>query len=417
MRKMASLYQRKSTWWIKFTHPAQSKQIRLSLETSDPARAELLKEKIELAVALQQPRFRAVEIPKGIQAQLEPHSDVPRFETYEPAALQVRGNQPSLRVQPLNTIQVPQLQKVVTIEEAVAAYFSHVKSENAPMHYQNKVSHFRRFLGRKRMDDILGPTPNGRPECSRGVTKGYFKGEFLHEITSTVLQAFFDSMKVGDKTKRHFRQCFHHFFEVCMRRELYQPTNFFRPNPVDALPSYHSKNSHIVFLNDQEIEDQLGLLANEPALRIAVAVMIHAGLRRSEAIWLTRDAIAKDLSYLSVRAQIDKATGQKNSLKTGGRSVTILPPLKAALEEYLPTLNSDWLIPNPAGGRWHVDGFTGKLTKINRAAGLPWTCLAYRHTYATHRANEGWTLHRIAHEMGNSPQIVHQYYAAYIRPS
>jgi hypothetical protein len=41
--------------------------------------------------------------------------------------------------------------------------------------------------------------------------------------------------------------------------------------------------------------------------------------------------------------------------------------------------------------------------------------LEYRHTYATQRAGEGWTLFRIAKEMGNSVAIVEQYYAAYIR--
>ena len=114
--------------------------------------------------------------------------------------------------------------------------------------------------------------------------------------------------------------------------------------------------------------------------------------------------------------QYHQETDIENSLKTGERAVTILPPLRRLLEAYLPTLRGRWLVPTPKGGRWNDDAFAKKLRKINGEAGLAWTALHFRHTYATQRAAQGWSLLRISHEMGNSVAIVAKYYAAYTRP-
>ena len=226
------------------------------------------------------------------------------------------------------------------------------------------------------------------------------------------MQEFFDTLTLSQKTKRHYRELFSHFFTFCINFELYQPSNFHCPNPVTALSGYSTKNGTIVFLNQEQIEQQLAVLEDRPALRIAVAIMIYAGLRRSEALWLTREAIAPDLSYISVVNRVDV----ESSLKTGERAVTILPPLKQILAEYLPSLKGDWLVPSRNGQRWEPNAFSRRLRETNARAGIRWTCLHYRHTYATQRARDGWPLFRIAKEMGNSVAIVEKYYAAFIRP-
>lgn len=69
-------------------------------------------------------------------------------------------------------------------------------------------------------------------------------------------------------------------------------------------------------------------------------------------------------------------------------------------------------MPPSKGTRWAGNEFSKKLREINKAAGLKWTCLHYHHTYATQRAADGWSLFRIAKEMGNRVSIVEEYYAA-----
>ena len=44
-------------------------------------------------------------------------------------------------------------------------------------------------------------------------------------------------------------------------------------------------------------------------------------------------------------------------------------------------------------------------------AGLPWTCLDYRHTFGSQRAMKGESPYKIAALMGNSPEICRRHYA------
>lgn len=177
------------------------------------------------------------------------------------------------------------------------------------------------------------------------------------------------------------------------------------------------RNRRIVFLTAEQVEEQLRTLEPHPNLRIAAAIMIYAGLRRAEALWLPREAISRDLSYLSVVNQIDHAADIESSLKTGERTVTLPPPLKALLTAHLSTLNGKWIVPSPTGRQWNGDAFGKMLKRVNTASGLKWSSLHYRHTFATHRAAEGWSLFRLAKEMGNSVSVVEEYYAGYLRPS
>lgn len=409
---MASKFQRRQNWWIKFRHPATGELIRESLETTDEARAELLRQRLDLEVALREPRFQAAEIPARVREVL---GNVALVGV--PAGLPVSSIQ-RVQVPPAPVLPVP---KRTTVDEAVAAYLRFIKTENAKLHVANKVSIFRRFIGAERLEKAGGPVKTKRRRQEGGGhvpdPEPFFTGTFLDEITPVLVQNFFESLGVSRKTLRHYREAFHHFFEFCLKFDLYIPTNWHRPNPIAALPSYVTRNKHIVFLSAAEVDDQLARLECDPAMQMAARIMIHAGLRRSETLWLTKDAIASDFSFLSVRYHRDADTDIESTLKTGERTVTILPPLRDALREYVSTLKSQWIVPNKKGARWRPDDFSGRLRTLNQGFGLPWTCLAFRHTYATQRAAEGWSLFRIAKEMGNSVAVVEEYYAGYIRPS
>lgn len=156
-------------------------------------------------------------------------------------------------------------------------------------------------------------------------------------------------------------------------------------------------------------------------------LMVHAGLRRAEALWLTRDSV-KDMSYLSVVTRYDAENDEDDedgleigALKTEGstRTVTILPPLRKFLEQYLPTLKGDWLVPNPwkEGERWEPDNFSAALRKLNARNGLKWSSLHFRHTYATCRCAEGWPVFDLASEMGTSIAMIQRHYAGFIKPA
>ena len=401
---MASKFMRRQKWWIKFRDPATGEVVRESLETPDKARAELLRQRLELEIALLEPRFQAAEIPGGILARLG-RASVPIIVN---DSVPVAVSAPVIR----------QTAKRTSLDEAVATYLKFIASDNAPLHVANKLSIFRRFLGWERVEKIAGPSKQRpTPAMIQRRPAPFFDGKHLDEITAALVQRFIEGLTVGRMTKRHYRECFHHFFEVCLKFDLYQPANWHRPNPIAALPGYITRNRRIVFLTEEQVREQIDVLRDHPGMQIAAAIMIFAGPRRSEALWLTKDSIAKDLSFLSILNRIDEDDEFEGSLKTGQRAVSILPQLRGMLEEYLPTLKSRWVIPNPKGKRWSADGFGRKLRILNQAHGLKWRCMHFRHTYATHRAADGWPLFRIAKEMGNSVAVVEEHYAAFAQPA
>jgi hypothetical protein len=64
---MAAKYLRRNTWWVRFYHPGTGALLRGSLETQDAARAELLRQRVELEAALLEPRFRAADLPAAVR--------------------------------------------------------------------------------------------------------------------------------------------------------------------------------------------------------------------------------------------------------------------------------------------------------------------------------------------------------------
>ncbi|MCE9610233.1 MAG: tyrosine-type recombinase/integrase [Chthoniobacter sp.] len=368
---------------------------------------------MELEAALLDPRFQAAAIPENLRVALGGAPIAASLEDANETAVVATAVPPAPAI-PMASVVPP---KRVMLDEALRGYFDFIRTDNAARHVENKLSMLRRFLGTNRTEQFVqNDDAAARTRRLKNAVEGFFAGTFVDELTPSLLQDFFTQLEVSVKTKRHYREFFHHFFEHCINFGLLRPENYHCPNPTAALPTYLSRNRRIVFLDQDQIDAELRVLEPHPALRIAVAIMIHAGLRRAETLWLTRDALSPDLSFLSVVNRVDHETDLESSLKTGERTVTILPSLRPLLKEYLTGLRGRWLIPSSTGSRWHGDAFGKRLRAINALAGQKWTCLHYRHTYATRRAAEGWPLFRIAKEMGNSAAVVEEYYAGFIHP-
>jgi integrase len=87
--------------------------------------------------------------------------------------------------------------------------------------------------------------------------------------------------------------------------------------------------------------------------------------------------------------------------------------LRAYPDSYTPRPSfGDWYFPRPKGRRHDVDNFSQALRAANQAAGLPWTCLDYRHTFGSQLAMKGESLYNIATLMGDSPEVCRMHYAA-----
>ena len=142
-----------------------------------------------------------------------------------------------------------------------------------------------------------------------------------------------------------------------------------------------------------------------------VAVCIYAGLRREETTRLTPKDV--DMKERLIRVQAKTIDGDSWQPKTRrNRVVPISDALLVILQEYQSPAGQVWYFPSPTGQRWDPDNFSADLREINRAAGLPWACLGFRHTFGSQLAIAGRSLHQIAKLMGNSPEICRRHYAA-----
>ncbi len=145
-------------------------------------------------------------------------------------------------------------------------------------------------------------------------------------------------------------------------------------------------------------------LETKPLFKAMVATLIYAGLRREELLWLTHSDI--NLSHgpngvIHVRA---KTVGEKSwQPKTGvNRVIPISSDLLEHLDAYRPRIvPGRWYFPSPQGRLWNPDNFSSDLRDINKKAGLPWTCLDYRHTFGSTLVQRGVSLYKIATLMGN----------------
>ncbi|MFT3785993.1 MAG: tyrosine-type recombinase/integrase [Tepidisphaeraceae bacterium] len=186
-------------------------------------------------------------------------------------------------------------------------------------------------------------------------------------------------------------------------------------NPLDRVARYKERAGEIRFLTLQQIDEQLAALQAHAQLQTMVAVLVYAGLRREELLWLTHDDV--DLAtgaYGMLRIRAKTIEGRSWQPKTRvNRVVPISSTLRAWLDRYARRIvPGDWFFPSPKGRHYDIDNFSSDLKRANAAASLAWTCLDYRHTFGSQLAMKGESLYKIATLMGNSPEICRRHYAA-----
>jgi len=302
------------------------------------------------------------------------------------------------------------------------AFCNELKATRTFKSYKNDFSRLRVFFGPV-CDSLLPGTPGARLGTKPTAT-GYdkyagrhVKAALLEDITPEVVNRFLAARIQQDewsaKTANLMRQTLHKLFSYAIRHHGFRSRDTRYPNPLKAVDKKKEPAPQIRFLRTQEIRRQLDILASLPVIHAAVATYIYAGLRREEALWLTGEDV--DLSSRLIRVRAKTVGKQKWQPKTKrNRVVPVSDALYAILIEYVPPADSLWFFPSPKGKRWDCDNFSRDLRRINKAHGVDWTCLDFRHTFGSHLAQKGVSLYKIATLMGNSPEICRRHYAALI---
>lgn len=263
----------------------------------------------------------------------------------------------------------------------------------------------------------------GGPRPSRAKSRRYqfsVRAGVVEEVTTMMITNFLqragENRGWSPKTSNQYREIIHRFFNWAIKtqgiRMLRSPTT----NPCEVVPKQKVPAPIIRFLSLAQIEEQLTALAPDVRLQTIVAVFIYAGLRREEALWLTRDDVDLIRRVIHVRAKM--VEGETWWPKTGrNRVVPISSMLVRYLEAYKLSKNDRWYFSTSRGRRWDPDNFSHKLADFNANCGLTWACLEFRHSFGSHLAMKGESLFKIAELMGNSPEICRRHYACLLPES
>ena len=304
----------------------------------------------------------------------------------------------------------------------LGAFCKELKSSRTFKSYKNDFSRLRIFFGP--ICEMLKPgiagVKLGRKTSKTGFDKyagNHVKAELLEDITPEIINRFIATRIQENgwsaKTANLMRQTLHKLFSYAIKYYSFRSRDKQHPNPVACIERRREPAPEIRFLTIDEIDTQLQVLMDSHAIRAMVATYIYAGLRREEALWLTHDDI--DLTSRLIRIRAKTISDEFWQPKTRrNRAVPISDALFMVLCQHKRRKDCMWSFPSPTGKRWDPDNFSQDLRKINRAAGLDWSCLDFRHTFGSHLAQKGESLYKIAELMGNSPAICRKHYAALV---
>jgi len=285
-----------------------------------------------------------------------------------------------------NTLKI---QNDVDLESLVTEYLKDVQARCAGQTYQTTKIFFRWFREKT------------------GFT-------LLNQLTPATVRDYFRDMQLSGRkptTVNRYREILHAFFNYAIRAG-----SWVLENPVSKVPRMRCPDPQIRFLTLNQIEDQLKVLEKSRCILATVAMLIYAGLRRNEALWLTTKDVDLDKAMIYVTTKTVATEGWCSKTKRN-RSVSIqskLHPIlaKFALWRRRKYSRCPWFFPSPTGERWDADNFSTDLRKINRAVKLPWAALDYRHTFGSQLAQKGTSLYKISKLMGNSERVAERHYAA-----
>ena len=257
----------------------------------------------------------------------------------------------------------------------MSAYVQHVRAAKTRTTVKSELYYYLRDIFGPVCPDLETARKTKQATGTSLAQGGHLSARSFETITTAQIVSFIlNRMKergLSPKTCNHYRAILSHVFSWAMTQcGIRMPNDI---NPASKVERYRERAQTIRFLTLPRIYEQLAALESNPLIQTMVAVYIYAGLRREEALWLTR----KDISLRTgkhgvIYVQAKKVAGEFCEPKTKvNRVVPISGTLRTYLDRYdLRVVPSGWYFPSPSGKRWDPDNFSADLRTLNAEAHL-----------------------------------------------
>ena len=237
-----------------------------------------------------------------------------------------------------------------------------------------------------------------------------FEGINATELTSYQVQVFITDMdeKYSSKTIRNTISLLSSAYDNAIRLGQLEK------NPCKFVTLPKKERAKIDIFDEEQIVRFLRAL-NEERLdyKVAYELALFCGLRRSEILGLTEDAVDTTFKWVKVRQTRHHVDGKdviQGTKTASSRRELALPDfvvedIKALIEKNnsVPYEHTDFLIQDGFGKPMGHSALTTQIYRIEDKAGLPHVSLHdLRHTFASMLNNAGVDIAMISHELGHS---------------
>ncbi len=214
---------------------------------------------------------------------------------------------------------------------------------------------------------------------------GHFSKAFscpIASVTPKEIGDFLNSMKVAARTRHNHRTTIATLLSFG-KSQGYLPAD--HPGVAKSLKSATTVGNVEIFT----CKEMAALLnAAEAEVIPALAIGAFAGVRSEELRRMDWDSVNLGEGFIEIKAA--------NAKLKRRRLINICPALRL------------WLTPlaKPSGPIFNFQNLTNKLEKTAKRAGIQWKRNGLRHSFISYRVAQLKNFDEVAHEAGNSPQVI-----------
>ena len=237
-----------------------------------------------------------------------------------------------------------------------------------------------------------------------------FEGINATELTSYQVQVFITDMdeKYSSKTIRNTISLLSSAYDNAIRLGQLEK------NPCKSVTLPKKERAKIDIFDEEQIMRFIRELKNERLdYKVAYELALFCGLRRSEILGLTEDAVDTTFKWVKVRQTRHTVNGETviQGTKTASSRRELAVPdfviedIKALIKKNnsVPYEHTDFLIQDGFGKPMGHSALTTQIYRIEDKASLPHVSLHdLRHTFASMLNNAGVDIAMISHELGHS---------------